>query len=140
MPTQSFAIPLSKDRPTTCGYCSPPGKRSEEATSYKVAGLLAMRLSCEVGIAVELPNSTYLQNAPIFSPAGIDYAIQVYQSMVDRGWRRAGTTVPSCTTWPDCSWGRQQEPIAISRICEDHVAPSIPSGTLEIPESARTSG
>ncbi|KAF5337715.1 hypothetical protein D9611_014530 [Ephemerocybe angulata] len=61
MAVQSFAVPYAKEEPTTCGYCSPPGERSENATSYKVAGLHAMRLSCEV-----------------------------YQKMIDRGWRRSG--------------------------------------------------
>lgn len=34
---------------TTCGYCSPPGERSAEATSYHAATLQALKLSCSVG-------------------------------------------------------------------------------------------
>ncbi|PVF91857.1 hypothetical protein CPB86DRAFT_745086 [Serendipita vermifera] len=47
-------------RETTCGYCGPPGGRSEEATSVTV-GATPSQLSCSV-----------------------------YQAMVDRNWRRAG--------------------------------------------------
>ncbi|PAV21201.1 arginine-trna- transferase 1 [Pyrrhoderma noxium] len=45
----------------TCGYCSPPGQRSEGNTSHSV-GLSAISLTCED-----------------------------YQMMIDRGWRRSGT-------------------------------------------------
>lgn len=48
--------------PTTCGYCSPPGNRSTTKTTAHAAGLSANQLSC-----------------------------QVYQKMIDRGWRRSGT-------------------------------------------------
>ncbi|KAJ7781367.1 arginine-tRNA-protein transferase [Mycena metata] len=47
---------------TTCGYCSPPGKRSSAKSAVHAAGLRANQLSCEV-----------------------------YQKMIDRGWRRSGT-------------------------------------------------
>jgi len=48
---------------STCGYCpSRPGGRSEARSSYTTAGLIARQISCEV-----------------------------YQKMVDRGWRRSGT-------------------------------------------------
>ncbi|KAF9482516.1 hypothetical protein BDN70DRAFT_432045 [Pholiota conissans] len=47
---------------TTCGYCSPPGQRSEAATNCHAAALHAYLLSCSV-----------------------------YQGMIDRGWRRSGT-------------------------------------------------
>ncbi|KAJ7047488.1 arginine-tRNA-protein transferase [Mycena alexandri] len=47
---------------TTCGYCSPPGKRSSSKSAVHAAGLSANQLSCEV-----------------------------YQKMIDRGWRRSGT-------------------------------------------------
>ncbi|KAF8165448.1 arginine-tRNA-protein transferase [Crassisporium funariophilum] len=47
---------------TTCGYCSPPGQRSQYATSYHAATLEALKLSCGV-----------------------------YQGMINRGWRRSGT-------------------------------------------------
>jgi hypothetical protein len=33
---------------TTCGYCSLPGQRSREATSYHSANLQAFKLSCSV--------------------------------------------------------------------------------------------
>ncbi|KAF9452509.1 hypothetical protein P691DRAFT_721999 [Macrolepiota fuliginosa MF-IS2] len=46
---------------STCGYCSPPGERSGRDSSYHIA-LSAIRLTCEV-----------------------------YQRMIDRGWRRSGT-------------------------------------------------
>lgn len=48
-------------RASTCGYCSPPGVRSQTETSVTV-GAPALQLSCEM-----------------------------YQKMVDRGWRRSGT-------------------------------------------------
>ncbi|PPQ67834.1 hypothetical protein CVT26_007081 [Gymnopilus dilepis] len=35
---------------TTCGYCSPPGQRSEFATSYHSATLEAIKLTCAVRI------------------------------------------------------------------------------------------
>ncbi|KAJ7638701.1 arginine-tRNA-protein transferase [Roridomyces roridus] len=47
---------------TTCGYCSPAGTRSAARSSIHTAGLSAHQLSC-----------------------------QVYQMMIDRGWRRSGT-------------------------------------------------
>ncbi|KAF9055236.1 hypothetical protein BDZ89DRAFT_1055831 [Hymenopellis radicata] len=47
---------------STCGYCSPAGERSSEETFRQSAGLQALQLSCEV-----------------------------YQKMIDRGWRRSGT-------------------------------------------------
>ncbi|KAK7470786.1 Arginyl-tRNA--protein transferase 1 [Stygiomarasmius scandens] len=47
---------------STCGYCSPPGERSLERTFRQSAGLSAHQLSC-----------------------------QVYQDMIDHGWRRSGT-------------------------------------------------
>ncbi|KAF9568968.1 hypothetical protein CPC08DRAFT_757172 [Agrocybe pediades] len=53
-------IPLEAGA-TTCGYCSPPGQRSEEATSYHSATLEAIQLTCSA-----------------------------YQDMIDRGWRRSG--------------------------------------------------
>ncbi|EGO27449.1 hypothetical protein SERLADRAFT_382325 [Serpula lacrymans var. lacrymans S7.9] len=47
---------------SSCGYCRPPEhRRSINETSYKKAGLLAVKLSCNV-----------------------------YQRMIDRGWRRSG--------------------------------------------------
>ncbi|KAJ7228778.1 arginine-tRNA-protein transferase [Mycena pura] len=51
----------SGSRSTTCGYCSPPGQRSTTKSAAHAAGFLAHQLSC-----------------------------QVYQKMVDRGWRRSG--------------------------------------------------
>ncbi|KAJ7937169.1 arginine-tRNA-protein transferase [Mycena leptocephala] len=48
--------------PTTCGYCSPPGRRSATKSAAHAAGLEANQLSCEV-----------------------------YQKMINRGWRRSGT-------------------------------------------------
>lgn len=47
---------------STCGYCSPPGQRSAEASSFHDAELVASALECEG-----------------------------YQTMIDRGWRRSGT-------------------------------------------------
>ncbi|KAL1681640.1 arginine-tRNA-protein transferase [Schizophyllum commune] len=55
----SIAYPTGASA-TTCGYCSPPGERSAAASSYHLAGLEAMQLSCPV-----------------------------YQAMIDRGWRRS---------------------------------------------------
>ncbi|KAG2013767.1 arginine-tRNA-protein transferase 1 [Coprinopsis cinerea AmutBmut pab1-1] len=61
MSVQSIAYPY-RGGANTCGYCSPPGQRSEEETSYQMASLHAIRLSSGV-----------------------------YQRMIDRGWRRSGT-------------------------------------------------
>ncbi|KAJ7742494.1 arginine-tRNA-protein transferase [Mycena maculata] len=47
---------------TTCGYCSPPGSRTTTKSAVHAAELLANQLTC-----------------------------QVYQKMIDRGWRRSGT-------------------------------------------------
>ncbi|KAF9646768.1 hypothetical protein BDM02DRAFT_3099355 [Thelephora ganbajun] len=47
---------------STCGYCSPPGQRSAQASSFHDAHLVASFLKCEG-----------------------------YQVMIDRGWRRSGT-------------------------------------------------
>ncbi|KAJ7507668.1 arginine-tRNA-protein transferase [Mycena galericulata] len=47
---------------TTCGYCSPPGTRTGVESAAHVAGLSAQQISCEI-----------------------------YQKMIDRGWRRSGT-------------------------------------------------
>ena len=33
---------------STCGYCSPPGQRSEQASSFHDAHLVASLLTCEV--------------------------------------------------------------------------------------------
>ncbi|KAF8974203.1 arginine-tRNA-protein transferase [Flammula alnicola] len=55
-------VVASTGHASTCGYCSPPGQRSADATSYHSATLEALVLSCSV-----------------------------YQGMIDRGWRRSGT-------------------------------------------------
>ncbi|KAJ6539228.1 arginine-tRNA-protein transferase [Mycena capillaripes] len=47
---------------TTCGYCTSPGQRTTTESAAHAAGLSANQLSC-----------------------------QVYQKMIDRGWRRSGT-------------------------------------------------
>ncbi|KAF9469094.1 arginine-tRNA-protein transferase [Collybia nuda] len=60
MAVTSIGSPVGPSK-TTCGYCSPPGKRSAHRSSYHSAGLDARLLSCEV-----------------------------YQKMIDRGWRRSG--------------------------------------------------
>ncbi|TFK55797.1 hypothetical protein OE88DRAFT_1621421 [Heliocybe sulcata] len=59
----SMVIPCSPGA-STCGYCSPPGERSETKSSYKSGSVIAVGpgLSCDV-----------------------------YQKMIDRGWRRSGT-------------------------------------------------
>ncbi|KAI1796274.1 arginine-tRNA-protein transferase [Ganoderma leucocontextum] len=49
-------------RNSTCGYCGPPGQRSEAPTNYHAAEGVAEVISC-----------------------------RVYQEMMDRGWRRSGT-------------------------------------------------
>ncbi|KAH7920811.1 hypothetical protein BV22DRAFT_1020525 [Leucogyrophana mollusca] len=61
MPIVSIGTPLGAGC-SSCGYCGPPGGRSAAETSYKKSGLIASQLSCEV-----------------------------YQKMIDRGWRRSGT-------------------------------------------------
>ncbi|KAF8076278.1 arginine-tRNA-protein transferase [Lyophyllum atratum] len=61
MSPKSIIIP-SGSSSSTCGYCSPPGQRSEDKSSRHSASLDAIRLSCDV-----------------------------YQRMIDRGWRRSGT-------------------------------------------------
>ncbi|KAJ6629113.1 arginine-tRNA-protein transferase [Mycena sp. CBHHK59/15] len=60
-------MPLSVGSPsgraaTTCGYCSTSGERTATKSAAHAAGLFASQLSC-----------------------------QVYQKMIDRGWRRSGT-------------------------------------------------
>ena len=66
---------------TTCGYCSEPGRRSEAPlTSFHSATLEAVRLSCGVGFEPDLL---------LLSRADISRG-QVYQGMIDRGWRRSG--------------------------------------------------
>ncbi|KAF9498470.1 hypothetical protein BDN71DRAFT_1443310 [Pleurotus eryngii] len=47
---------------STCGYCSPPGSRSDTEYNRTSASLQALALTCDV-----------------------------YQRMIDRGWRRSGT-------------------------------------------------
>ncbi|TFK76012.1 hypothetical protein BDN72DRAFT_831455 [Pluteus cervinus] len=59
----SFSIGIPSGRNSSaCGYCSPPGERSQGESSYQVAGFDAVQLTC-----------------------------QTYQGMIDRGWRRSGT-------------------------------------------------
>ncbi|KAG1753918.1 arginine-tRNA-protein transferase [Suillus paluster] len=60
MPVLSVGTPLGPGS-STCGYCGPPGARSNTETNFKKAGLIASQLSCEA-----------------------------YQKMIDRGWRRSG--------------------------------------------------
>ncbi|KAJ7129806.1 arginine-tRNA-protein transferase [Mycena epipterygia] len=62
---------------TTCGYCSPPGERTTTKSAAHAAGLLANQLSSQVGLSRLLA-------------AQANWA-QVYQKMIDRGWRRSGT-------------------------------------------------
>ncbi|KAF9452451.1 hypothetical protein P691DRAFT_828461 [Macrolepiota fuliginosa MF-IS2] len=57
---KSIGTPFGRSS-STCGYCSPPGERSGAYSSYHVAGLNTTKLTCEV-----------------------------YQKMIDRGWRRSG--------------------------------------------------
>ncbi|KAM5534298.1 hypothetical protein V8D89_012026 [Ganoderma adspersum] len=54
--------PLSPNHPGTCGYCGPPGQRSAAKTNYHAAEGIAQVMSC-----------------------------RVYQEIMNRGWRRAGT-------------------------------------------------
>ncbi|KZT20813.1 hypothetical protein NEOLEDRAFT_1100325 [Neolentinus lepideus HHB14362 ss-1] len=63
MAALSMIIPYPPSA-STCGYCSPPGERSKTRSSYKAGSVIAVGpgLSCEV-----------------------------YQKMIDRGWRRSGT-------------------------------------------------
>ncbi|GJE84438.1 arginyl-tRNA--protein transferase 1 [Phanerochaete sordida] len=56
----AIVSPLTPDA-STCGYCGPPGKRSELKTSLHATELIAMDCSC-----------------------------MAYQMMIDRGWRRSG--------------------------------------------------
>jgi arginine-tRNA-protein transferase len=63
MPSSIISVAqASGPRRTSCGYCSPPGQRSDADTFVQSAGLSALQLSCDV-----------------------------YQKMIDRGWRRSGT-------------------------------------------------
>ncbi|KAG7097086.1 hypothetical protein E1B28_004472 [Marasmius oreades] len=57
----SIGVPCGRSS-SLCGYCSPPGERSIKRSSRHIAGLDALQLSCDV-----------------------------YQAMIDRGWRRSGT-------------------------------------------------
>jgi arginine-tRNA-protein transferase len=68
--------------PTSCGYCSPPGKRSANRSSFHAAGLDATLLSCEVGM--------HEQFGTIYVNFQHHICLKVYQKMIDRGWRRSG--------------------------------------------------
>lgn len=57
----SFGSPSGLSK-SSCGYCSSSGERSPGKTAHYTASLDALQLSCEV-----------------------------YQKMIDRGWRRAGS-------------------------------------------------
>ncbi|KAH9938554.1 arginine-tRNA-protein transferase [Fomitopsis serialis] len=59
--TVSILSPLTPHN-STCGYCSPPGRRSETKSNWHAAECIPLRMSCEA-----------------------------YQKMIDRGWRRSGT-------------------------------------------------
>lgn len=52
MSVTSIGSPEGPSR-STCGYCSPPGRRSTGQSSYHSAGLDARLLSCEVSCLVE---------------------------------------------------------------------------------------
>ncbi|KIM90668.1 hypothetical protein PILCRDRAFT_811124 [Piloderma croceum F 1598] len=60
----SFISVVSPTGPgsSMCGYCGPPGGRSQSRSSHNTAGFVASQLSCEI-----------------------------YQKIIDRGWRRSGT-------------------------------------------------
>ena len=73
----SIIIPYPPSN-NTCGYCSAPGHRSEEESSYCKTSLRAIQLSCEVG-------------QPLMRAWIVPNAVQVYQKMLDRGWRRSGS-------------------------------------------------
>ncbi|KAI0729359.1 arginine-tRNA-protein transferase [Fomitopsis betulina] len=59
-PIITILSPLTP-HPSTCGYCGPPGKRSIVKSNRHTAECMPLRMSC-----------------------------QVYQKMIDRGWRRSG--------------------------------------------------
>jgi arginine-tRNA-protein transferase len=52
---KSLGTPFGRSS-STCGYCSPVGERSKEYSSYRVAGLNATRLTCEVDLIPDLGN------------------------------------------------------------------------------------
>ncbi|OSX59239.1 hypothetical protein POSPLADRAFT_1150353 [Postia placenta MAD-698-R-SB12] len=62
---QTILSPLTPHN-STCGYCSPPGRCSETASSWHAAECIPTQISCEASMIV-------------------------YQKMIDRGWRRSGT-------------------------------------------------
>ncbi|TFL04391.1 arginine-tRNA-protein transferase [Pterulicium gracile] len=63
MPSSIISIgQATGPRRSSCGYCSPPGERSQADTFVQSGGLVGIQLSCDV-----------------------------YQRMIDRGWRRSGT-------------------------------------------------
>jgi hypothetical protein len=66
---------------TTCGYCSPPGQRSEEATSYHAATLQALKLSCSVGMTsyTSLSDLTVFRHIkPWLTADGVDLVHATY--------------------------------------------------------------
>lgn len=66
---------------STCGYCSPTGERSSEETFRQSAGLQALQLSCDVCLVHSFNRCSKVECEAVG---------QVYQKMIDRGWRRSG--------------------------------------------------
>jgi arginine-tRNA-protein transferase len=75
--TVSIFNPLGSHA-SSCGYCSPPGERSADKSSFSF-GLQPEQLSCNVSAPY-----TVLQSL-------LHECFKVYQRMIDRGWRRSGT-------------------------------------------------
>lgn len=78
--TLSILMPLGSHN-STCGYCGPPGQRSATHSSVSM-GLSPVQLSCLVRSAASSLHSGSFT---------VRCAAQVYQKMIDRGWRRSGT-------------------------------------------------
>ena len=68
---------------STCGYCGPPGRRSQAQSNYHAAEGVAELMSCRV-----LRHRSSVNGLVVGLTTGCS---QVYQEMMNRGWRRSGT-------------------------------------------------
>ena len=47
---KSLGVPYGRNS-STCGYCSPPGERTQDRTNHHLSGLDTSRLTCQVFIS-----------------------------------------------------------------------------------------
>ncbi|KAJ3892897.1 arginine-tRNA-protein transferase [Lentinula edodes] len=79
---------------SSCGYCSPSGERSKTDSSHTAASLVALQLSSEV-----------------------------YQMMLNRGWRRSGECLAVYANVHIDTYRNKQEDFAISRTYDPPAVP-----------------